>query len=79
MRERRAGRARPRVLFSFVFPLLFLFLWCEIIWCGFPLFFLLSLVWGVGGPTMTGSFGLRPGKTRYVKSPPPLLRQRDSK
>ena len=29
----------------------------------------------LGGPTMTGSVGLRPGKRICKKSPPPLLRQ----
>ena len=35
----------------------------------FPLFFLLSFLWGVGGPTMNVSVGLRPGKNGYIKKP----------
>ena len=49
---RRAGHPSIDCIFSFVFPL----------------YFPLSLLWGAGGPTMTGSVGLGQGKLVIVNS-----------
>ena len=65
----KAGRARHRMYFSFVFPLLFsFFFWCETSRVRFPLFFLLSFLTGVGGPTVPALSVLCQGK-RYLERP----------